>query len=148
MSQTPPSPDHNGSARLWVDGGARGNPGPAGAGAVLERPGEPPLGQGRFLGEATNNVAEYRDLLLGLRLAGGMGVRDLTVFSDSELMVRQLNGTYRVRDQGLKEYYREVKQLLASAPFHCEVKHIPRSSNKDADRLANVGIDAGKPGRV
>ena len=133
----------------FTDGASRGNPGESGIGLILkDEQGNVLLSESGFIGITTNNVAEYTALLTLLQRMKDIACTRLIVHSDSELMVRQLNGTYRVRDQGLKGYYREVMQLLASAPFQCEVKHIPRSSNKDADRLANVGIDARKPGRV
>jgi len=133
----------------FTDGASRGNPGESGIGLILkDEQGNVLLRESSFIGITTNNVAEYTALLTLLQRMKHIACTRLIVHSDSELMVRQLNGTYRVRDEALKGYYRKVMQLLAKAPYQCEVKHIPRSSNKDADHLANVGIDARKPGRV
>jgi ribonuclease HI len=133
----------------FTDGASRGNPGESGIGLILkDEQGTVLLSESSFIGITTNNVAEYTALLTLLRRMKDIACTRLIVHSDSELMVRQLNGTYRVRDEGLKGYYRKVLQLLGDAPFQFEVKYIPRASNKDADRLANIGIDARKPGRV
>jgi len=132
-------------ALLWVDGAARGNPGQAGAGFVLERGKSRVLGAGEYLGEATNNEAEYRALILGMEAAGRQGCNELEVFSDSELMVRQMRGEYRVKNHRLQElYFQAVKKMK---PFkRITFNHISRDENKDADRLANLAIDA--KGRV
>lgn len=133
----------------FTDGASRGNPGESGIGLLVkDEQGNVLLSESGFIGITTNNVAEYTALLTLLQRMNKFACTRLVVHSDSELMVRQLNGTYRVRDEGLKAYHRKVMNLLTNAPFQYEVKHIPRSSNKDADRLANAGIDAGKPGRV
>jgi len=128
-------------AILWSDGAARGNPGPAGAGAILKTPGGVVLAElCGFLGHTTNNVAEYRALLMGLEQALALGVRRLEVRADSELLIKQLRGEYRVKDPKLKPLWQEAKELLArfeSARLH----HVPRAQNSDADRLANAGID-------
>ena len=128
-------------AILWSDGAARGNPGPAGAGAILRTPGGVVLAElCGFLGHTTNNVAEYRALLMGLEQALALGVRRLEVRADSELLIKQLKGEYRVKDPKLKPLWQEAKELLArfeSARLH----HVPRAQNSDADRLANAGID-------
>ena len=131
------------AATLFVDGGARGNPGPAGAGVVLEV-GEKVVRLGEYLGEATNNVAEYKALLLGLKAAADMGLSELEIRSDSELMVRQLNGQYKVKSQALMGLYFSAIKLL-SGFRKSSLKHIPREENKEADRLANMAIDAKGP---
>jgi ribonuclease HI len=95
---------------------------------------------GRFLGETTNNVAEYEALLWGLRVALERGSKPLTVYSDSELMVRQLNGAYRVKNQGLKPLYDEACRLIALLG-DVRVVHVRRSDNKEADALANAAMD-------
>lgn len=126
---------------LWTDGAARGNPGPAGGGAVLKTPtGEVLDEQSRYLGHTTNNVAEYRALLLGLERALACGVSVLEVRADSELLIRQLKGEYRVRSSGLLPLYTEAKQMLARFAS-VELRHVRRELNAEADRLANRGID-------
>ncbi len=131
------------AATLFVDGGARGNPGPAGAGVMLEE-GEKVVRFGEYLGEATNNVAEYKALLLGLQAAIDMGVRELEIRSDSELMVRQLNGQYKVKSPVLMDLYFSAIKLL-SGFRKSSLKHVPREENKEADRLANMAIDTKGP---
>lgn len=126
---------------LRTDGGARGNPGPAAAAFVLESPeGDTLVRGGRYLGETTNNVAEYEALLWGLRVAIERSARPLTVYSDSELMVRQLNGAYRVKNEGLKPLYDEASRLIARLG-DVRVVHVRRAENKQADGLANEAMD-------
>lgn len=130
---------------LRTDGGARGNPGPAGAGFVLENPdGTIVCRAGRYLGETTNNVAEYRALLLGLETAVASGARPLVVYSDSELLVRQLNGAYRVKNEGLKPLFAEARRLIGVLR-EVTVVHVRRSENREADALANEAMDARGP---
>ncbi len=132
------------SGRLFIDGAARGNPGPAAFAAILEIDDghSPPTTVTRAapIGWATNNVAEYTALIEGLDLARAHGVRRLHVLSDSELLVRQLTGQYRVRHPELLQLYNKVKQRL---PLFDEVQfqHIPRTQNVAADRLANAALD-------
>jgi len=145
ISRVPAPPKGDGAAptrlRLYSDGAARGNPGPAGAGAVLmTTQGEIVAELGRFLGSATNNFAEYQGLLSGLRKAAELGARDLEVFSDSQLLVRQLEGRYRVRHPGLKPLFEEAQRLLRAFPS-VHVHHIPRELNTAADRMSNRAID-------
>ncbi len=100
-------------AVLWTDGAARGNPGPAGIGAILKTPeGEVIVAEGQYVGETTNNVAEYKALLLGLERALEHGVRHLEVRADSELLIKQLRGEYKVRSEGLKPLYLRALELL------------------------------------
>jgi ribonuclease HI len=128
-------------AILRTDGGARGNPGPAGAGFVLETPeGERLTGGGRYLGEVTNNVAEYEALLWGLEVAIGLGVRELTVFADSELLVRQINGVYRVKHPNMKPLYARAVRLMADLD-KVDVRHVRRAENALADAYANEAMD-------
>jgi ribonuclease HI len=128
-------------ARLFTDGAARGNPGPAGAGAVIMSPeGRLVAKMGKFLGENTNNYAEYMGLLIGLKRAKAMGIKELEVLTDSELMVRQLNGDYAVKAENLKPLYAEAKALLG-AFSEIGVRHIPREENKAADEMSNRAID-------
>jgi ribonuclease HI len=127
--------------RLYTDGAARGNPGPAGAGAVIVSPdGHIVAKIGKFLGDATNNVAEYTGLILGLRRAKAMGIKQLEVLSDSELMVRQLAGEYAVKAEHLRPLHDEARLLLRAFP-DVVVRHIPREENAQADAMSNRAID-------
>lgn len=129
------------SAVLWSDGAARGNPGPAGGGAVLKTPDGQLLDeQSQYLGHTTNNVAEYRALLLGLERALLLGVEQLEVRADSELLIRQLKGEYRVKNPGLQPLHADAKRLL-SRFASVKLVHVRRELNAEADRLANRGID-------
>ncbi|MBI1866095.1 MAG: ribonuclease HI family protein [Nitrospirae bacterium] len=125
-----------------IDGASRGNPGPAGAGVLLEKDGKRLAAESLFLGRATNNVAEYEALLAALRLAARQpgGPHRLTIFSDSELLVRQINGEYRVRDSNLARYHREATRRMKLFP-RVAVHHVPREKNVEADRLANEALD-------
>ncbi len=123
------------------DGASRGNPGPAGIGVVLEVAGEDrPIERFEYIGEATNNVAEYRALLLALAEAAHLSPSSLTILSDSELVVRQLNGAYRVRSDLLKPLYDEALRRLRGFP-EARILHVERGENRTADRLANRAID-------
>ena len=126
---------------VYSDGASRGNPGLAGYGAYVinTRTGQAEELFG-FLGVTTNNVAEYQGLLAGLRHALAQGGGDVLIRADSQLMVRQLEGRYQVRHPGLKPLYNEARRLLNQfTAWHAE--HVPRAENKEADRLANQGID-------
>ncbi len=129
------------SLTLHADGGARGNPGPAGAGAVLyDADGREVAALSRYLGVATNNQAEYQALLMGLEEARRLGAAELTVKLDSELIVRQLQGRYRVKAPGLKPLHARAKRLLQ--PFaSVTILHVPREQNQRADELANQAMD-------
>lgn len=127
----------------FIDGAARGNPGPAGAGAYLAatNPEHEPRELFEALGIATNNEAEYRALLLALDAANRAGATDLTIYSDSELLVHQMNGLYRVKAANLKPLFAEaLRRAKAFRSF--SISHVRREKNKDADRLANRGADA------
>jgi len=125
-----------------TDGASRGNPGPAGIGVVLEVAGEDrPIERFEYIGEATNNVAEYRALLLALAEAADLSPSSLTILSDSELLVRQLNGAYRVKSDLLKPLYHEACRRLRDFPG-ARILHVEREENQAADRLANRAIDA------
>lgn len=129
---------------LFTDGASRGNPGLAGAGyTLLDDKGHEILAGYEFLGICTNNVAEYRALLLGLQAASGSACRDLAVFLDSELIVKQLNGEYRVKDMKLKPLFDAVRKSCALFD-RCRFRHVPRSQNHRADQLANMAIDEEK----
>ena len=124
-----------------VDGGARGNPGPAAIGVVVrDSDGEVLAEMGETIGEATNNVAEYRALLRGIELAGEHGATELELIGDSELVVRQVEGKYKVKNAGIKPLHAEVKRALA--PFDSwSIHHVRRAENADADRLVNQALD-------
>jgi len=127
--------------RLMVDGAARGNPGEAGCGAaIFDENGAVVKTLSRYLGRATNNVAEYEALLMGLEALLQLGARKIVVQSDSELLVRQLNGQYRVKDEKLKALFQRAVTLLRQFDSY-RILHVGRETNKLADRLANQGID-------
>lgn len=127
---------------LRTDGAARGNPGPAGAGWVIETPEGEVVDEGHaFLGVLTNNQAEYEALLRALEAAGPDERTELDVYSDSQLMVRQINGEYRVKDEGLKPLWLRASRLLDRAA-RATVRHVRREENAAADALANQAIDA------
>lgn len=129
-------------AVLHVDGGARGNPGPAGIGAVLvTSDGEVIEDAARGIGVATNNVAEYKALIAGLELALARGVSELAVFSDSELVVSQIKGEWKIRNDRLRSLAAEAARLLRRFDKF-SLTHVPREMNADADKLANQGMDA------
>ena len=139
-------PAHPPELEAFVDGGSRGNPGPAGYGAVVrDRSGTLVKELRGFLGVTTNNVAEYTGLLSALRHAVSEGAASLTVYADSELMVRQMNGQYRVKAPHLKPLHEEARKLARSIP-RFRISHVPRAENKDADRLANLAMDEGYGG--
>lgn len=130
---------------IYSDGASRGNPGPAGYGAVVEnRTAGTKATVNGYLGVATNNVAEYRGLLAGLDYALAHGGGSVEARADSELMVRQLTGRYRVKNPALQELYREVLDRLGRFE-RWQVRHVPREQNREADRLANAAIDAARP---
>jgi ribonuclease HI len=126
---------------LYTDGASRGNPGPAAIGIVIEDESGRVLRKvGRAIGRATNNQAEYRALILGLEEAARLGVSQLEARSDSELMVRQLNGRYRVRNAALQPLFKRASELLRRLPS-ATVKYIPREANQKADALVNSVLD-------
>ena len=132
-------------ATLFADGGSRGNPGPAASGAVLLNPaGELVEEVGAYLGIATNNVAEWMALVLGLEAAAKRGIRRLAVRLDSELVVKQLRGEYRVKHAGLLPYYRRAQQLMRTF-IEVDVRHVPRAQNVLADKLVNRVLDQEAP---
>lgn len=126
-----------------VDGGSRGNPGPAGYGVVLEdEVGRPVAELSEFLGRQTNNFAEYSGLLAALSYSLKHGFKALKVVSDSELMVRQINGEYKISSPALKELYGQAMKLIEQ--FECfEIRHVLREKNREADRVANLAMDRG-----
>jgi ribonuclease HI len=129
-------------ARLYTDGGARGNPGPAAYGFVLEADdGTVLAAEGEAIGEATNNVAEYRGLVAGLARAAELAVPEVEVRSDSELLVKQMRGEYRVKNQALKTLSLEAARL-AREIGKVHYVHVRREKNELADRLVNEALDA------
>lgn len=126
---------------LHTDGASRGNPGEAGIGIVIyDENGVPMREIARYLGKVTNNIAEYTALIEGLRAATELGAKDIIIRSDSELMVRQVMGEYKVRNQGLQPLFVEARRLLMH--FHYwRLEYVPRELNRRADELANEGID-------
>jgi ribonuclease HI len=131
---------------IHTDGAARGNPGPAGAGALLQdaETGETVAEIARYLGERTNNFAEWTAVELALREANERGARIVDLRTDSELVARQIAGRYRVRHPDLKPIHARVMALLAELDGYT-VGHVPRERNAEADRLSNVAIDGPPP---
>jgi ribonuclease HI len=124
-----------------VDGGARGNPGPAAIAAVVrDGDGEVVAERGERIGRATNNVAEYKALLLGIALASELGAEELELIGDSELIVRQVEGRYKVKHADMKDLHAQVKRALT--PFQgWSIRHVKRAQNADADALVNQALD-------
>jgi ribonuclease HI len=136
-----PSVQPGGSCILYTDGASRGNPGEAGAGVVLLDGDRRQLAsRAIYLGQCTNNVAEYRALLAGLELALQQGCGRLSIFLDSELIVRQISGQYKVKNAHLQPLYLQARGLLQRLQSW-RIKHVPRAENAQADKLANQGID-------
>src|SRR5215472_4719150 len=128
---------------IHTDGGARGNPGPAAFAYVIQRDGAPAIEQAGCIGTATNNQAEYTALIRALEHAERLGTSSrLLIHSDSELLVKQMNGEYRVKDQGLKPLYEQARRLVSRFPS-VNFRHIPRGQNAWADRLYNAALDGG-----
>lgn len=126
---------------IHCDGAARGNPGPAGAGAYLTTPGGEVVAEvAEGLGETTNNVAEYTAAIMGLERAKELGAREVLLRSDSQLLVNQLTGRYRVRTPHLQPLHARIREL-ARGFERVTFEHVPREHNTDADRLANAGVD-------
>jgi ribonuclease HI len=127
---------------IHVDGGARGNPGPAAIGAVVSTPDGDVLDEAsERIGETTNNVAEYRALLLGLERARALGATEVEVINDSELVARQLQGAYKVKHAGLRQLYDQAMEALERFE-RWSVRSVPREQNAHADRLVNAALDA------
>jgi ribonuclease HI len=130
-------------ATLFTDGGARGNPGPAAFAYVLEdETGAVLASHGETIGVATNNVAEYRGLVAGLAKAVELGVSDADVVSDSELLVKQMRGEYKVKNEALRELSAEASRI-ARQIGRVEYRHVRRAENELADRLVNEALDSG-----
>jgi ribonuclease HI len=130
---------------LYVDGGARGNPGPSGIGIVIEdEDGNELLRANDYIGHATNNEAEYRALLLGLEQAHALGVRRVEIVNDSELVARQVSGEYRVKSPGLRPLHEQAVTALGRFE-DWSIGSVPRARNEMADALVNEAIDARGP---
>jgi ribonuclease HI len=132
--------------RAYTDGASRGNPGESGIGIIVRDDDQREvLALGAYLGRATNNRAEYTALITLLERARPFQCTRLIVHSDSELMVRQIAGQYKVKDQALKTLHRRAAALVKGLPFPVDLRHVPREQNSEADRLANLAIDAKAP---
>ncbi|MBA2256411.1 MAG: ribonuclease HI family protein [Thermoleophilaceae bacterium] len=130
-----------GKVVVHVDGGARGNPGPAAAAAVASEPDGPVLAEeSAYIGETTNNVAEYRALVLGIELARRLGATEVEVVNDSELVARQVGGQYKVKHAGLRPLHREAMEALRSFD-RWSVRTVRREQNERADELVNAALD-------
>lgn len=130
-------------ATMHIDGASRGNPGKAAYAVVLARPGMPVVEEADTIGTASNNVAEYTALVEGLSLALELGVQKLNVFSDSELMVKQMNGEYKVKNEDLRPLFEKATQLRKQFQ-QVNIAHVRREQNKRADAIGNDALD-GKP---
>jgi ribonuclease HI len=133
--------------KINIDGAARGNPGPAAFAYVISRPGGADVEESGCIGKATNNVAEYTALVRALERAAELGGDELHINSDSELLVKQMNGEYRVKNADLRTLYDDAKELCRRFK-RVSIRHIPRAENSRADHLCNVALDgpASKPG--
>jgi ribonuclease HI len=135
--------DEQGYVVAHIDGGARGNPGPAGYGAVIEdEVGRPVAKLSEYLGRQTNNYAEYSGLLAALSYALKHGFKALKIISDSELLVKQINGEYKVSSPALKELHAQAMKMIDQLDCF-DIKHVLREKNREADRLANLAMDRG-----
>jgi ribonuclease HI len=140
--QEPPKAALLGKLTVHVDGGSRGNPGPAAAAAVLSTPdGDVVDEAAEVIGVATNNVAEYRGVLLGLARAKDLGATEVDVINDSELVARQLNGQYKVKHADMKPLFAEARRALDGFA-RWSVRNVPRAQNAAADALVNQALDA------
>ena len=127
---------------LYVDGGARGNPGPAGIGVVITDPDGAELSRANdYIGVATNNVAEYKALIHGLERARALGASEVEIVNDSELVARQVTGEYRVKNPGLRPLHELAEEALRAFE-RWSIRPVPRAENEDADALVNEAIDA------
>ena len=138
---TPSAAAHGPEVVAYVDGGARGNPGPAGYGVRIEAPDRTLVEEFcESIGVATNNVAEYRGLLLGLERARALGADEVEVINDSELVAKQVNGVYKVKHEAMRPLYLDaMKALRAFASW--SIRTVPRAQNRRADALVNEALD-------
>ncbi len=129
---------------IHTDGGARGNPGPAGIGVVIEDAHGKVLEEhAKYLGKTTNNQAEYRAVILGLQRAVAIGATSVEIVADSELLVKQANGEYRVKNPDIGARYLEMKNLETQLGGHVKYRHVRREYNTHADALSNQAMDEG-----
>lgn len=128
------------TVQIFTDGAARGNPGPAGIGVVIRNEKEVLLEVSDYIGKTTNNIAEYMALIRGLEEALDMGQRHVEVFADSELLVKQIKGEYKVKNEGLAPLFYNVRSLIKKFK-QFSITHVPREENEHADVLSNKGID-------
>lgn len=141
-AMAPSPPDAGEGLLVHIDGAARGNPGPAAIGVVMaDLAGRTVREHGERLGKATNNVAEYRALIRALQLAAELGAKVIKVRSDSELLTKQMNGLYRVKNEQLLPLYQQARELYQEFTS-VEITHVPRAQNRRADQLANMALDA------
>ncbi len=133
----------------FTDGASRGNPGESGIGILLkDEKGRALTSIFGYIGTATNNVAEYTALATCLRMVSKLKCTNLVVHSDSELLVRQMQGKYKVKEPKLREFVHQARELITQGEFTCRFIHITRERNKEADQLANRGIDSKHPVRI
>jgi ribonuclease HI len=124
---------------IYIDGACKGNPGPSGIGVVVLGNGKPVRNLYRFIGEATNNIAEYSALISALEEALLLGAKILSIKTDSELLCRQMNGVYKVRNANILGLHAQARRLMSGFSRVC-IQHVPREQNKEADRLANRAV--------
>lgn len=125
---------------IYVDGASKNNPGPAGIGVIICRGEEVVKNISSFLGEATNNIAEYTALIRALEGANKLGIRNIRVSTDSQLLYRQLRRQYKVKNPNIKVLFEKALMLIRHFDYF-DIRHIPRTQNKGADRLANIAIE-------
>ena len=145
-------PESGADLFAFIDGGARGNPGPAAIGVVVrDEKGKVLIEEGKVIGRATNNEAEYRALIHLLERCASdplilrTGAKRLRVHCDSLLVVNQITGEWKIKEPRLRELYAKVQKVKIRVPFELRIKHIPREKNKDADKLVNAALDSGAP---
>ncbi len=130
----------------FTDGASRGNPGESGIGIVLkDEKGKTLSSVFGYIGKATNNIAEYTALITCLKVVRQQECKRLVIHSDSELLVRQMEGTYKIKEPRLKKLSQEARGLISGAGFECTFRHITREYNREADKLANLAIDTRQP---
>jgi ribonuclease HI len=133
----------------FTDGASRGNPGESGVGIVLkDERGKILSSVFGYIGKATNNIAEYTALITCLKIVRHRECQKLVIHSDSELLVRQMEGVYKIKEPRLKKLSQEAKTLIGAAGFDCSFRHIVRDHNREADKLANLAIDTRQPLQV
>ena len=134
------------SYKLFIDGGSRGNPGESGIGIVIQSKSQK-KGFYFYTGLSTNNEAEYKALIRALKISITNGLKNLNIFSDSELLCNQINGTYKVKSDTLKNFHKEATNLIKKVNTF-SINYIPRTKNKEADKLANIAMNLKKNGEV